>query len=43
MRVRLEDITDMDVDINVNSVTPEVAARHWIGNHRDQFREWLGN
>ncbi|HXC61033.1 MAG TPA: glycine betaine ABC transporter substrate-binding protein, partial [Nitrospiria bacterium] len=27
MRVRLEDITDMDVDINVNSVTPEVAAR----------------
>jgi glycine betaine/proline transport system substrate-binding protein len=43
MRVRLEDITDMDVDINVNSVTPEVAARHWIDNHPDQFKEWLGN
>jgi len=28
MRVRLEDITDMDVDINANSVTPEVAARN---------------
>lgn len=43
MRVRLEDITDMDLDINVNSVTPEVAARHWIDNHPDQFKEWLGS
>jgi glycine betaine/proline transport system substrate-binding protein len=43
MRVRLEDITDMDVDINVNSVTPEVAARNWIDRHPDQFKEWLGN
>jgi len=43
MRVRLEDITDMDVDINVNSATPEVAARNWINNHPDQFKEWLGN
>jgi glycine betaine/proline transport system substrate-binding protein len=43
MRVRLEDITDMDVDINVNSVTPEVAARDWIDKHPDQFKEWLGN
>jgi glycine betaine/proline transport system substrate-binding protein len=43
MRVRLEDITDMDVDINVNSVTPEVAARNWINKHPDQFKEWLGN
>jgi glycine betaine/proline transport system substrate-binding protein len=43
MRVRLEDITDMDVDINVNSVTAEVAARNWINKHPDQFKEWLGN
>jgi glycine betaine/proline transport system substrate-binding protein len=43
MRVRLEDITDMDVDINVNSVTPEVAARNWINKHPDQFKRWLGN
>jgi glycine betaine/proline transport system substrate-binding protein len=43
MRVRLEDITDMDVDINVNSVTPEVAARNWIDKHPDQFKGWLGN
>jgi glycine betaine/proline transport system substrate-binding protein len=43
MRVRLEDITDMDVDINVNSVTPEIAARNWINSHPDQFKEWLGN
>jgi glycine betaine/proline transport system substrate-binding protein len=43
MRVRLQDITDMDVDINVNSVTPEVAARNWIDNHPDQFKEWLGD
>jgi ABC-type proline/glycine betaine transport system substrate-binding protein len=42
MRVRLEDITDMDFDINVNSVTPEVAARNWIHNHQDQFKEWVG-
>jgi len=42
MRVRLEDITDMDFDINVNSVTPEVAARHWINKHPDQFNGWLG-
>jgi glycine betaine/proline transport system substrate-binding protein len=43
MRVRLEDITDMDVDVNVNAVTPEVAARNWIKKHPDQFKEWLGN
>jgi glycine betaine/proline transport system substrate-binding protein len=43
MRVRLEDITDMDVDINVNAVTPEVAARNWINKHPDQFKKWLGN
>src|SRR5579862_8645614 len=43
MRVRLEDITDMDVDVNVNSVTPEVAARNWINKHPDQFKEWLAN
>jgi glycine betaine/proline transport system substrate-binding protein len=43
MRVRLEDITDMDVDINVNYVTPEVAAGNWINKHPDQFKEWLGN
>jgi glycine betaine/proline transport system substrate-binding protein len=43
MRVRLGDITDMDVDINVNSVSPEIAARHWIDEHRDQFKGWLGN
>jgi len=43
MRVSLEDITDMDVDINVNSITPEAAARNWINNHPDQFKEWLGN
>jgi glycine betaine/proline transport system substrate-binding protein len=43
MRVRLEDITDMDVDINVNSVTPEVAARNWITKHPDQFKRWLAN
>ena len=43
MRVRLEDITDMDVDINVNSVTPEVAARNWITKHPDQFKGWLAN
>jgi glycine betaine/proline transport system substrate-binding protein len=43
MRVRLEDITDMDVDINLNSVTAEVAARNWINKHPDQFKEWLGN
>jgi glycine betaine/proline transport system substrate-binding protein len=42
MRVRLEDITDMDFDINVHSVTPEVAARNWIHDHPDQFKEWLG-
>jgi glycine betaine/proline transport system substrate-binding protein len=42
MRVRLEDITDMDVDINVNSVAPEVAAKNWINKHPDQFREWIG-
>jgi glycine betaine/proline transport system substrate-binding protein len=42
MRVRLEDITDMDFDINVNSVTPEVAARNWIHAHPDQFKEWVG-
>jgi glycine betaine/proline transport system substrate-binding protein len=42
MRVRLEDITDMDVDINVKSVTPEAAARNWINRHPDQFKEWLG-
>jgi glycine betaine/proline transport system substrate-binding protein len=42
MRVRLEDITDMDFDINVNSVTPEVAARNWIHNHTDQFKAWVG-
>ena len=43
MRVRLEDITDMDVDINVNSASPEAAAMNWISKHPDQFREWLGN
>jgi len=43
MRVRLEDITDMDVDINVNSVTPEVAAKNWIHRHPNQFKAWLGN
>lgn len=43
MRVRLEDITDMDVDINVNFVTPEVAARDWINNHPVQFKKWLGD
>jgi ABC-type proline/glycine betaine transport system substrate-binding protein len=41
MRVRLEDITDMDVDINVDFVTPEIAARHWINSHPDQFKAWL--
>jgi glycine betaine/proline transport system substrate-binding protein len=43
LRVRLEDITDMDVDININSVTPEVAARNWITKHPDQFKEWLSH
>ena len=43
MRVRLEDITDMDFDINVNSVTPEVAARNWINNHLAQLNQWLGD
>jgi ABC-type proline/glycine betaine transport system substrate-binding protein len=43
IRVRLEDITDMDVDINVNSAPPEVAARNWINRHPEQFKEWLGN
>jgi ABC-type proline/glycine betaine transport system substrate-binding protein len=33
----------MDVEINVNSVTPEVAARNWINKHPDPFKEWLGN
>jgi glycine betaine/proline transport system substrate-binding protein len=42
VRVRLDDITDMDFDINMNSVTPEVAARNWIRNHPDQFKEWIG-
>jgi glycine betaine/proline transport system substrate-binding protein len=43
MRVRVGDITDMDVDINVNSVSPEIAARHWIDKHPDQFEGWIGN
>ena len=43
MRVRVEDITDMDFDVNVNSVTPEIAALNWIKKHPDQFKEWLGN
>jgi ABC-type proline/glycine betaine transport system substrate-binding protein len=43
MRVRLEDIVDMDFDVNVNSVTPEVAASNWIHNHPTQFKEWVGN
>jgi glycine betaine/proline transport system substrate-binding protein len=43
MRVRIEDITDMDVDMNVNSVSPETAARNWINKHPSQFKGWLGN
>lgn len=43
MRVTLDDITDMDFDINVHSVTPEVAARNWINQHPDQFKKWLGH
>ena len=43
MRVRVDDITDMDFDVNVNAVTPEVAARNWITKHPDQFKRWLGN
>jgi len=43
MRVRVDDITDMDFDVNVNAVTPEVAARNWITKHPDQFKQWLGN
>jgi len=39
----VEDITDMDFDVNVNAVTPEVSARNWIHKHPDQFKEWLGN
>jgi glycine betaine/proline transport system substrate-binding protein len=42
MRVRLEDIVDMDFDVNVNSVTPEVAASNWIHDHPTQFKEWVG-
>lgn len=43
MRVSLDDITDMDFDINVNSVTPEAAARNWIDRHPDQYKGWIGD
>jgi glycine betaine/proline transport system substrate-binding protein len=43
MHVRLNDIVDMDFDVNVHSVTPEVAAGNWIHKHPEQFKAWVGD
>jgi ABC-type proline/glycine betaine transport system substrate-binding protein len=42
IRVTLDDITEMDLMINRQSMTPNEAARAWMNAHPDQVRNWRG-
>jgi glycine betaine/proline transport system substrate-binding protein len=41
MRLTIEDVTAMDYAVNVQHVSPEAAADHWLEDHKALVDSWL--